>query len=292
MDILQLEYFCSAAELENFTAAARRHFIPQSAMSITIKRLEKELGRQLFDRIGNRIQLNEAGKQFYVHAKGCLMEFQNAKECVKGADEPYGEIRLLVLEERHMMAELVAGFRAKYPQIRFFISHSQYEQQTLLFDVRVTSQPQKSSEYISAPLLMERFVLAVSGEHPLARRDMVNVAELAAEDFIMFPTGHSSNVLATEACRKHGFLPRTSILCDDPLCMRRYVSAGLGVALVPSVAWAGLIDDTVALIPLEGGDFSRQTMLECLKSSLSSAAVRLFFDYCAENTGRQDDSWI
>ena len=53
MDILQLEYFCSAAEMENFTLAAKRHFIPQSAMSITIKRLEKELETQLFNRIGN-----------------------------------------------------------------------------------------------------------------------------------------------------------------------------------------------------------------------------------------------
>ena len=44
MELLQLQYFCTAAELQNFTAAAKRHFIPQSAMSITMRRLEEELG--------------------------------------------------------------------------------------------------------------------------------------------------------------------------------------------------------------------------------------------------------
>ena len=127
MDILQLEYFCSAAEMENFTLAAKRHFIPQSAMSITIKRLEKELETQLFNRIGNRIQLNEAGKRFYTHAKACLAEFNNAKECVQTTDEPCGEIRLLVLEERRTMAELVSQFKEKYPQIRFSVCHHLFE---------------------------------------------------------------------------------------------------------------------------------------------------------------------
>jgi len=128
MDILQLEYFCSAAELENFSSAANRHFIPQSAMSITIKRIENELGKQLFDRIGNRIRLNEYGKQFYIHAKNCITEFRNAKDSVNIQNEPYGEIRLLILEERYVLAKLVSDFQNKYPEIRFNISHNLYQQ--------------------------------------------------------------------------------------------------------------------------------------------------------------------
>lgn len=285
MDILQLEYFCSAAELENFTLAAGRHLIPQSAMSITIKRLERELNCPLFDRVGNRIRLNDAGRQFYVHARNCLKELQNARECVQRQEEPNGEIRILVLEERHVMADLIAGFRGKYPQIRFFVCHNLSEQPTDSFDLQVTSTPRKDPAYESVPLLKERFVLAVARNHPLAGRKKVSLRELEQEDFIMFPSGHSSNRLTMEACRKHGFVPRASILCDDPLCMRRYISAGLGVALVPSVAWAGIIDDKVALIPIEGEECFRQTMLECLRSSLSFGAVKLFFDYCTEMIG-------
>ena len=208
MDILQLEYFCSAAELENFTAAAKRHMIPQSAMSITIKRLEKELESPLFDRIGNRIQLNENGKKFYIHAKNCLAEFHNAKECVEAANEPYGMVRLLVLEERRVMAELVAGFRAKYPRIRFSICHNLFEQPSFLYDICVTSSQRTGNDFISTPILTEKMVLAVSTAHPLASRKQVNLEELRNEDFIIFPTGHANNLTVMEAV-----LCRISVSC-------------------------------------------------------------------------------
>ena len=149
MEILQLEYFCSAAELENFTLAANRHFIPQSAMSATIKRLEKELDRQLFDRLGNRIKLNDAGKKFYVHAKGCLDEFRNAKQCVQIEDEPYGEVRLLVLEESGTISEFIAGFCEKYPKVRFSICHNLFEQPSFMYDIRINSSHQIDTDYIS-----------------------------------------------------------------------------------------------------------------------------------------------
>lgn len=280
MDILQLEYFCSAAELENFTVAAKRHMIPQSAMSITIKRLEKELGNQLFDRIGNRIQLNEAGKKFYIHAKNCLTEFQNAKECVESANEPYGEVRLLVLEERRIMAELVAGFRAKYPRIRFSICHNLFEKPAFLYDICVTSSHQADNALVSAPILTEKLVLAVAKSHPLASRKQVKLIELIDEDFIMFPNGHINNHIVTDACQKAGFVPHISILCDDPFCIRKYVSAGLGISFIPSASWEGLLDNNIALIPLEDTTLMRKTRLERSKNSMSSSAVNLFYDYC------------
>lgn len=280
MDILQLEYFCSAAELENFTLAAKRHFIPQSAMSITMKRLEKELGKPLFDRIGNRIQLNETGKSFYVHAKACLTEFRNAKDSVQKISEPYGEVRLLVLEERRTIAELIGRFRAKYPQIRFSICHNLSEQPSFAFDIRVHSAPGENKDFISVPILTEKLALAVSRSHKFAHRQHVNMSELVNEDFVILPPESSVNRMTMEACRKNGFLPRISILCDDPYCIRKYISAGMGISLVPPSSWEGLIDDNISLIPVDDGNLLRTTVLECSKNSLASNAVKMFFDYC------------
>lgn len=282
MDILQLEYFCSAAELENFTAAAKRHLIPQSAMSITIKRLERELENPLFDRIGNRIQLNETGKKFYIHAKNCLAEFQNAKECIEAKDEPYGEVRLLVLEERRIMAELVARFRRQYPRIRFSICHNLFEQPSFLYDICVTSSHQASNDFVSAPILTEKLVLAVSKSHDLACYDQIKLEQLKNEDFIMFPESHINHRIVVEACQKVGFTPHVSIQCDDPFCIRKYVSAGLGISFIPSASWEGLIDDNIVLIPVDGVTLLRETRLERSKNSLSSNAVNLFYNYCVE----------
>lgn len=284
MDILQLEYFCSAAELENFTLAAKRHFIPQSAMSITIKRMEKELGKPLFNRVGNRIQLNETGKRFYAHAKACLAEFGNAKDSVKESDAPCGEVRLLVLEERRIMAELVGQFHSQYPQIRFSVCHNLSEQPSYAYDIRISSSPLNDDSFISIPILTEKLVLAVSKSHRFAHRQRVHMSELSEEEFIMLPPDYSINRLTMDSCRKNGFLPHISILCDDPFCIRKYISADMGISLVPPASWDGLIDDSIALIPVDGGNLIRKTVLECSNSSLSSTSVKLFFDYCIAAT--------
>ena len=65
MELLQLKYFKAAAELENFSAVAEKYYVPQPSISATIKKLETELGVQLFDRNGKRITLNSNGKIFY-----------------------------------------------------------------------------------------------------------------------------------------------------------------------------------------------------------------------------------
>ena len=280
MDILQLEYFCSAAELENFTLAAKRHFIPQSAMSITIKRLEKELGTQLFDRVGNRIQLNETGKRFYVHAKSCLTEFRNAKVSVLETDEPCGEIRLLVLEERRIMAELLGQFHSKYPQIRFSVCHNLSGHPSFSYDVRISSAPLEDEKFICVPILTEKLVLAVSKSHKFAHRQRVHMSELADEEFIMLPPEYSIHRLTLESCQKNGFIPKIGISCDDPFCIRKYIVADMGISLVPPASWEGLIDENIVLIPIDGGNLLRKTVLECSKESLTSNSVKLFFDYC------------
>ena len=65
MELLQLKYFCHAAESENFSVTAKAFSIPASNISQTVKRLENELGTTLFTRNANRISLNAQGKEFY-----------------------------------------------------------------------------------------------------------------------------------------------------------------------------------------------------------------------------------
>ena len=67
MELLQLTYFCDAAETQNFSKTAKKYTVPTSNISQCIRRLEEELGQPLFMRTANRIQLNERGKAFYKH---------------------------------------------------------------------------------------------------------------------------------------------------------------------------------------------------------------------------------
>lgn len=282
MEIQQLIYFCSAAELENFTLAAKRHYIPQSAISITIKKLENELGTPLFDRVGNKVILNETGATFYQHAKRCIEEMENAKNSVIHSNEPIGEVRLLVLEERRIIADIIPEFTRKYPKISFTICHNLFEQSTLPFDIRISSNCSQDSKIISHPIMSENLMLAVAKSHPLASQEEVDFSELIDEKFIMMPSENSLKQLTEQACKRYGFLPKKSILCDDPFCIRKYVSAGIGISIIPPNSWKGLWDDNIILISLKGQPIDRTTYIECHQERYNYTPVKLFYDYCVE----------
>ena len=72
MEILQLKYFCDAAQTQNFSKTAKKFLVPPSNISQTIKRLEKEVETTLFERHANKIKLNDAGLLFYKNAKTAL----------------------------------------------------------------------------------------------------------------------------------------------------------------------------------------------------------------------------
>ena len=79
MEILQLKYFCDAAQTENFSVTAAKHHVPTSCVSQSVRRLEKELGCELFFRSANRISLNENGKRFYGGVQRALNALEEAK---------------------------------------------------------------------------------------------------------------------------------------------------------------------------------------------------------------------
>lgn len=87
MEILQLKYFCDAAQTQNFSKTAKKFLVPPSNISQTIKRLEKEVETTLFERHANKIKLNDAGLLFYKNAKTALNILENTKKCLKKLQE-------------------------------------------------------------------------------------------------------------------------------------------------------------------------------------------------------------
>ena len=95
MELLQLRYFVHAARTENFSRTAAFFMVPQSSVSQTIKKLEGELGVQLFTRRGNRVFLNEKGRSFYEVVSAALSQIDAACGCLREVGEtPEGELRL------------------------------------------------------------------------------------------------------------------------------------------------------------------------------------------------------
>ena len=286
MELLQLQYFVTVAHLENITHAARRHGVPQPAMSQTISRLEKDLGVRLFDRQGNRLHLNEKGAMFLDYAERALNELDSGADALReGAGELTGRISLLVLENRNLLIDLVARFAAAHPRVTFSISHTYSAGPQYTCDLCVAARCPYPHMDKSAPLVEEEIRLDVPKGHRLAGRKSVAVRDLEGETFISMPPETYLYRTAADWFRRAGLPLRTAVICDDPFSVRRYVAIGMGVAFVPARSWKGLMGNTV-LLPLQEEGFRRTTQLFWDDARYMPLAARAFRDFVAAEAPR------
>lgn len=258
MEILQLKYFCDAAECENFSKTAQKFMIPPSCVSASVKRLEKEVGVSLFDRSANKLKLNESGRKFLKSARQALALLEKAEREVRET-EPVKEIRLLAACSRRIVTECIEKFRQDNKDVSFSLNHKT-EQPYTNFDMIISDTPIKGAGE-TAELFSESFMLAVEKHHPLAKKDLILPRDLEEQKFITMQRGSSHHRITEMLCREHGFSPNIAIEIDDPYYIRKYIEMGLGVGFVPVVSWEGMFTDNVLLKKVDGMDYERKTYL-------------------------------
>lgn len=294
MELLQLRYFQSIARHESVTRAAKEFQIPQSAMSQTLSRLEKELGDiKLFDRKNNRLYLNENGKMFLCHVNEALLSLDNGVQTLKQPqDQIKGPIHLLVLENSRFVINCISQFTKKYPDVSFNICHDFYSDEISNYDLCVTASPSYRQMNRSLPLIKEPMVLAVYDTHPLANRNCVRLSELAYEKFITQSARSSLYSLTVEHCRAAGFDPRISISCDDPYYIRKYISEGMGIAISPFLSWAGRFRENTRLIHIIDPEITCTSYLLWNDKKYQSPAVQRFRHFLRDQSRLIDGNMI
>lgn len=283
MDILQLTYFCDAAESENFSHTARKFKVPTSSISQVIRRLEDDLGLSLFDRKGNRVFLNANGRIFYSRARTALDALEKARLQLMGDEETVrGEIRIFVGCNRAGVVRAIEQFRKKYPDVFFSLDHHVITDYNA-YDLIISDHLDETG-YESHLLLTDDFMVAVPADHPLAARQSVDMADFAGTRFM---TMHEESSLSRQfyrLCRNAGFEPHVVIRCDDPTCLRRYVDMGLGAVVFPSLSWEGLFGENVVCLKLRT-NATRETYVFRRADRTPTPAVRLFIQCLKETFG-------
>ena len=282
MEILQLRYFCSAAESENFSATAAQYCVPPSDISQSIKRLERELDTKLFDRSANRVHLSDKGREFYLKISRVLQLLDTAVQDITTAGSG-GQLRILVGSIRRITMQAIERFRMEYPQVDIVAQHS-YTSPGEDFDLIVTTENLDSKELDRTLLLREELCLAVRGDNPLASAPALSAEALEGQAFVSMSAGSPLYALTREVCARMGFTPHIAIQSDDPFYIRKCVEMGLGAAIVPSVSWRGQFSSDTMLLPLKGEE--RPTYLYRRKNKPLSGStvdfIRLLTEECAK----------
>lgn len=262
MELLQLKYFIDAAKTQNFSITAKRNFVPQSSISQTIKKLEKELGVTLFNRKGNRVILNENGKILQKAVEVSFSTLEDAKRIIKeNVNKDTGELRLMIKTNRRIVIECIAHFRAKYPNVTFTLDHNQFSADYDKFDIIISEELPQLKMYDKSLLVSEKILLAVSKDHPLSRNNFTNIAALASERFISMSAGSSLHNILVEIFHCNGYEPNIAIQIDDPYYLRKYVELGLGIAIIPEISWKNMFNDTVKLLEINDFVIKRNTYI-------------------------------
>lgn len=243
MELLQLKYFCDAAETENFSKTAKRFMVPVSNISQSVKRLEKELKKQLFTRSSNKIKLNESGLSFYKNIKTALDLIDSGTKTVQNSYVPE-TIKINISVNRQIVMKVIEKFQKLYPTIKFIVSHS-ILQNINDFDIIVTDK-ELDTVYIRQEATQEKLLLAYNKDF-FNLPQKINGTELEKYSFITMQMDTSLYNCTRNVCNALGFEPNIVLQSDDPFYVRKCIELGLGIAIVPSLSWNEQFSNCVKL---------------------------------------------
>ncbi|MEU8624708.1 LysR family transcriptional regulator [Streptomyces sp. NPDC048669] len=283
MELRHLSAFVAVAEELHFGRAAKRLQMAQPPLSQQIRKLEKELGVQLFERNTRSVRLTSAGESFLQPVRTVLDDLDIAVRAAKAAGRgEYGRVSIgfAGASSHETLPRLTRAVRAAHPGIELVMTGQTYANVALarvadgsldLGFVRLpVTQPGVSHRVIDE----EELVCALPSDHPLADRDRVSIGVLAEEPFVAFPANTGSTVrdAMVGACEAAGFNPRVVQEAPDSYTILALVAAGVGVTLtvtsVQHIQQNGLV-----YRPLAGPPIRRQAAL-AWRADNPSAALR------------------
>ncbi|UTA49274.1 LysR family transcriptional regulator [Simiduia sp. 21SJ11W-1] len=288
MDTQGLQAFCAVAELGSFSKAGQKLFLTQPAISKRVANLEQQLNCQLFDRIGRKIQLTEAGQLLLPKARGILQAVADSQRAI---DDLGGQVRgrLTIATSHHIglhrLPPLLKAYARQFPQVDlklcFMDSERAYEEVAQgEHDLAVvTLAPEAVAQITSEAWWRDELVFTCAADHPLAQQAAPELATLSGFDAILPDTNTYTTALIQrlfDEARANLHISMTTQSLDT---IKMMVSIGLGWSLLPTTL---LSDELVRIAPRDAKPIIRT--LGCIRHtqrSTSNAAVA-FLTLCRQ----------
>ena len=240
----QLRAFCHAARLQSISRAAEHIFASQPAVSQQVRTLEEELAVSLFERSGPRIALTPAGARLYQLASPLVEGLDRLPDTFIEQHRGVASGDLNVAAGQMTAAMVLPGylreFRHRHPDIRVNVRIADgrerlrwlraYEVDVVLAAVDL---PPPDLEF--RPVFSSDLMFITPEDHPLAGRETVEIAEIAAFPAVMHSALHYVTDVIDIIMRRHGQVANTVLEVDGWNAIKQYVEAGVGISAVPDI---------------------------------------------------------
>ncbi len=244
MELRQLEHFVAVAEERSFTRASRQVHLGQSALSVSVRSLERDLGTRLFDRTTHAVQLTDAGRALLPEARRTLEAASAARTAVvKAEDGMRGTFRLGLMQSLSIVdvAGLLARYHRERPEVEIRPRPAKGGSQSLADDVRsgdldaafVSVGGLRGQGLSSSVLASEPLLLICPADHPFFPQESVTLESIEHEPFIDFPEGWGIRRVADQLFASVGLEREITVEVPDVSTVLALVRAGLGITLMP-----------------------------------------------------------
>lgn len=248
MELHQLRYFVAVAETGSFTRAAEREGVTQPTLSEQVMRLESKkhgVGRRLFDRLGRKVVLTDAGNELLGRAQSILAAVNDAERAIRDSAEG-GRLRVGAIPT-------IAPFVLPGAVSRFSRGHAGVELQLIEdrterlldglltgeLDLGVMALPIRDERLHVESLYTEPLVMALPAKHRLASKSELKLADVMNEPFILLDEMHCFGDQVLSLCRRGGLEPKVVCRGEQIATLLAMVAAGQGLSVVPEMAATG-----------------------------------------------------
>ncbi len=250
MDLKNIQTFIRAAELGSFTKVANELNYVQSAITIQIQQLEKELGYPLFDRIGKRISLTAMGEKFLDYAYEITRNMREAANLGKDLTEMSGTLRVGILESLLFgnILELLPKFKETYKNLDIKLKMGQASELLELLKHNQLDMVYLSSNFNADPDLKccykrcEQLVFLSGPNHPAAGKKKIPFKKLMEYDFIVTEHTGICYTRLLQLAEQHDTTLRASIEVDSTVAISSLIKNNTALAFLPEYSVKNQLD--------------------------------------------------
>lgn len=239
ISLRQLELFASVARNESFSRAAEEMHLTQPAVSVQIKNLEENVGVPLFEYIGRRFFLTDAGRELYAAANivfESLGRFEMLVADTKGLKQ--GKLKLAVTTTaKYFIPRILGAFCERYPGVDASLKVTNREGVLARIeenadDLYVMGQPPEEMNVRATPFMENELVAIARRGHPLVGKKRVALARLAEEPFLMREPNSGTRMALERLLAERGVHARTRMELGSNEAIKQGVLGGLGIAVL------------------------------------------------------------
>jgi DNA-binding transcriptional LysR family regulator len=244
MDFTALRYFNETAHSRSIRAAAERLHISPSAISRQIAKLEHELGAPIFDRRAQGMALTPAGEILQAKFEGMMREFSRVKSHIADLrDIQAGTVDVYCFQTaiESFLAPVIRRFNVQYPNVAFNVRMSSTDEAiealgTGAAEIGLILNPPIRDTIASKEMFRDRMVVACAPSHPLAKRKIISLDELAEYAFVVTEISFGLRQQIDRTFTQHAFHPKIFCVTNSLALVKGLASAGSQCTLLPRFA--------------------------------------------------------